>query len=941
MINAPAAATRTFEQVGRLIATTGRAQRRLRSGRLLLIALAGVGAADCLLPLPAWARGILMVAFLGFLAREAAASMAKTDWNEPGEAALARRIEDRLPELDNALIHSVQFAPILAFYPEHPGADQTRLEIGRAEALAVDVDPDRVVSRRPVRRERARLAWTVGIVALSLLIFPRAFRFEAPRLFLFWADYPPYSLTDFDFVPDTGHVRAGESLTITVRASGQQPRRLDLVVGADGSEQRTLPTTEIAPGRFSATLDTIDRQTWLYADADTGRSRQHWILVDPTPHVRRLVVSLHPPAWTRAPDETRDLKPTDTIEARADTRLIFAVEADSPLASASLTVSGDNGSTLPLTIPSGDPSMAEGGFDVENGGDFRISLQGASGGTAASAFVGRTSVTRDGKPRVRIVRPAANTMTRATTLVPIEIEADADAGISRLELHRILNRGQDAIDSLPPPAAGATRLTHIDLKSMHVRPGDVIEYFATAFDANPKAMQNAESSRYWVQVVSDADYALAMRRQRGPAQMIAQYRARIEAVKTLAAAQGAYAAEWEDILREERSGSKDSKQHVPSESQEGIEAGAEQAESDLRELASQPPQYTIDRGLAAKMQALAEAVHRARQSMATSERSSSTQAVTHFARRASDELRDGLHRAAEGADRALNTLEKTLPLYLDFERIGALAERELHVAQGAHDAERSQVTGRMPAFTLSRLASLSAEQTAIRSRLDALQSDLLRHAEAAQFAAPDGARTARKAVDRVKKERLLEQMRQIADLFDYRDAIDGAGIADQVHAALVNLLQQSKQGKRETASALETQSRRNLAAGAQNTLEKMSRRPDAGNTDSGSPPPGKSGNEKAPQPGTRPNFASGESQDRGEQPTAAGLTTSRSGAHSAPVGNGNARIAPIPTLAPPSSGWTNRYGTAKPGAVPVPAGRYPAEYRRLVQDYFSAVAGSR
>jgi hypothetical protein len=616
--------------------------------------------------------------------------------------------------------------------------------------------------------------------------------------------------------------------------------------------------------------------------------------------------------------------------------------------SATLAITGADGRELaaPLKIPSDRPRTAAGELTLVSDGAFRISLQSAGPDrvTAPNAFSGRIVLVQDGRPHVHIVRPAANTVAGPDAHVPVEIEAESSAGISRLELHRILNRGQDDIQTfgqaVPAPNPNSMdRLTHLDLKAMHVRPGDVLEYYATAFDTNPQAMQNADSKRFWVQVVTDADYATAMRQQRGPAQMIAQYRTQIQAVMRLAARQGAYASEWEDQVFHDRTPGQ--AHHPPSDSEATMAYEAQQIQGDLRELADQQPQYGIDRGLAEKMRILADAVHSARDRMAVSMHANAAQAIARSARAAADMLRAGLKRAGEPADQALNALEKTLPLYRDFARIRALAERELHVAQAAHDAERSQMTGRMEAFNASRLTSLSAEQSAIRSDLDSLRDDLSRHAETAQFAAPDAARTARSAAGRIKKERLLEQMRQISDLFDSLDAIDSAGLADQAHGELISLLQMADQGRKQAAKALETRTRRHLGTGAQNTLNQMANRPDDGNSQSGAPPPGQPGSDAPPPPpGSRPQLASGAAQGKPDQPTAAGLTSSQSGPRSVPDEFGSSHTAPAASRANSRSEQATRFGGGKPApGVTMPAGGYPAEYRRLVQDYFTAVAG--
>src|SRR5438105_4810233 len=69
-----------------------------------------------------------------------------------------------------------------------------------------------------------KVFWTVlGVAALTVVLVPRAWQFEVPRFALFWADSPPFTLTDFHVTPGSLHVKTGGSVEIRVTMGGVPP----------------------------------------------------------------------------------------------------------------------------------------------------------------------------------------------------------------------------------------------------------------------------------------------------------------------------------------------------------------------------------------------------------------------------------------------------------------------------------------------------------------------------------------------------------------------------------------------------------------------------------------------------------------------------------------------------------------------------------------------
>lgn len=268
-------------------------------------ALMAAGLLDILWPCPALLRGLGLLAGIGVIGRRLRRLRQQRQQGEQPEERLAREMEAQRPELDNALIHAVQFAPILALEPNAPGAVAMRREIARADTEMARLPLENLLARAPQRREHRRALVALGLLIVTTVLFPRAYRFEIPRLFLFWADYPPFTLTDFTVTPTHALIHSGDSLTVTCRIGGQEPHSLELQTGAAGEPPQSTPLLPTGPNVYAAQLDNLQKETWFRVVADTGRTSRYWIrLAPPAPAPARKPDVTPPPAPDTRPKES-------------------------------------------------------------------------------------------------------------------------------------------------------------------------------------------------------------------------------------------------------------------------------------------------------------------------------------------------------------------------------------------------------------------------------------------------------------------------------------------------------------------------------------------------------------------------------------------------------------------------------------------------------------
>ena len=241
-------------------------------------ALMAVGIADILLPLSGRLRGLLLLWTATHIALARRSSAAN---HAPGFAAVARAVEAARPELDNALIHAAQFAALLEENPDRPAAYWMRREMERADREAFGLSNAEIVPMAPLRRERNRAQIALALALLSMPLFPRAWKVEAPRLLAFWRDNPSFTLTDFTVLPGAAQIPAGSGLTVMVHLSGALPASLELVSAQAGEAPQSAPMLKLDERTFSARMENISAGTWYYVRGETGRSSRYLLQIRP------------------------------------------------------------------------------------------------------------------------------------------------------------------------------------------------------------------------------------------------------------------------------------------------------------------------------------------------------------------------------------------------------------------------------------------------------------------------------------------------------------------------------------------------------------------------------------------------------------------------------------------------------------------------------------
>lgn len=895
-----------------------------RAANIAILAALVSMAADILLPLPTLIRALLALSLAAYGALHAVRLLrARRSTRVPLERA-ARLVEERHPEMENALINAVQFEAEVAPDDDSPHAALMRREMERAEQAAIGLRPDETADRAPARRAMRRFLLALAATAVSIALLPRVWRFEAPRFLLFWQDHPPFTLTDFTVSPGDTHVKIGGSVPIMVKVGGLAPESLSLVV-RDRAGERVTPLIADDPATYSQTLEALTDDSSYYIRADTGRSNRYRIHVDRAPEVRAIKATLTPPAYA-GKERTTEIIGKRGIAGLNGTVAELEIEATRPLQSGRLTITAEDGSTSesPLIADPARPEISRARFIITRDAAYRIDLRSADGLERRDAARGRIALHRDEKPLVYLTAPRQNAVVSPDMRIAIRAEAEDDVALRRIEVHRIVNDMADHARSFPADGRRAEAALTLDLKDLGARPGDVIQYYATAYDNDPGRPNLTDSDRYWLWVVSREDYARILRQQRDLPKMAAEYRALTDALRSVAERQRALAnrAESGGEIRQE---------------QAALRREARELADAMRALAKQPPQADAERGLQRKLSELAGQVAQAESgAMKQAESSSSSSDAARGAREAAAKLAAASGQGQQSVEKALQAMERIEPLYEDIAHLQELAKRQAELAMQARQAA-SQV--RQDAYQRSRLAELASRQAETKELLAGVRQKLEEHAAQCGADAPSAARQARGLARALDSLGVSEQMASASSAFSRQQAEEGAARAETARRSLERLFQPSRAAQAACKSGLDKQLGLCLGQGAGDSLRQLSRglgtRPGLG----GQGMAQGQGGIPAPRPGSRPGD-SGASGGEARQvaaftalPQQAGRSDRRENRRHLAAGEAPGTLGSLDV--------EHAAGPARPPgfAADSAPGRYPAEYRRLVKDYFKSVAG--
>ena len=413
-------------------------------------------------------------------------------------------VEARHPDLRQRLVGIVQLWPGRASSREGYSAELIEAMVEQAGAVAGRLDFEAAVDRGPYRRA---VRWlTAACAALGVLFASDGVRAAAGRLWRASAHFPRPSATQVWVSPGDATVLKGEDFAVAARFSGRIPASGEVAFREEGSEVWERAPFAVADGGATHRFREVKRSFTYRVRAGDGESPAFRLRALDRPTVLRLRMTYRYPAYTGLGERTEE--DGGDISAVKGTRVRMEVLANKPLRSAEVAFEDGEKVEAPISSAGGRSGTAD--LVVTQDRRYTIRLVDAEGVPSTDAMAYRMVAIPDESPTVRVAFPGRDVEVGEEMVVPLQIEAKDDFGLSRMELLYALNdEAEERRVALGVGAGGDVSVRHLwDLSGMNLLPDDRVRYRVRVYDndrvGGPKA---GETPTFTIKLPSLAEIA--------------------------------------------------------------------------------------------------------------------------------------------------------------------------------------------------------------------------------------------------------------------------------------------------------------------------------------------------------------------------------------------------------------------------------------------------
>ena len=380
--------------------------------------------------------------------------------------------------------------------------------------------------RKVLRAAKIVTGAILGTVFLLILLKPQSVPTLAVRLLAPFADIPPYSALNFKISPAKAQAIYGGDLEVSAQITGGEVNVPVRVITRYEGETEESECFRGMENLFSQKLEKIVRPVEFCFAAGSARSTWHKVrlLLEPRFSLARLTIS--PPAYTH--EAVREIVlGREEIRAIRGATASLSITSNRPLAGGEMKIKplathGEEKS-LPAT-PTGVHTLR---FDwpMLESATLQVQLRDVQGTAAPAPLEIKQTVLPDEKPRLTLHEPGAHSLATPRTLVPVSGSAQDDFGLRRVDFIRTLKGFRERPEELAVPKGDKAYKFHtqLDLATLGVEPGQVIELYIEGRDENPSltGIQTSDVSR--VEIISEEEYAKMLRERISLDELLARF----------------------------------------------------------------------------------------------------------------------------------------------------------------------------------------------------------------------------------------------------------------------------------------------------------------------------------------------------------------------------------------------------------------------------------
>lgn len=300
----------------------------------------------------------------------------------------------------------------------------------------------------------------------------------------------------------------GEPVEFQIAATGTPPKSVEFEYHYDGGENQ-VETVFLRGGSAVLEFKGFSDPITYHVESKNVVSQPQRLKIVTRPQITELQYRLFPPAYSRLPVEI-GRENIGNVEALPGSRLELTVRSSKPLETSWLIFQKSNSDSTENDSTKLEIShlSATVQLDLFRNGTYHIRLRDDQGHFDKDPVFYRVMLLTDEYPTVRITFPEADIELGESTMLPLTLEADDDFGIGRMAIsyHQM---GEDTTVysekvKLDQSGIPTVEVDHFwEIGELYLMPGDVIEYWAIAWDTdNVNGPKRAESERRLVRLPS-------------------------------------------------------------------------------------------------------------------------------------------------------------------------------------------------------------------------------------------------------------------------------------------------------------------------------------------------------------------------------------------------------------------------------------------------------
>lgn len=480
------------------------AEKRLKR-RQLVIAVLATGAIGCavlaaLALFASWWSWPLVLGFFGALCLASAIGFVRIDRSTPDLRELARRIEEKHPDLRAAL---------LAAMDQKPGPDGGLSFLQRK--LLGEIS-EHAVRNHWVRRVSERRLIAAGwgqFLALAAFVASLWFLLgEAPLGRIpgktgtgVIAETPETKpAIEIRVTPGDVEIEKGSRLVIEAAFTGRAPAAATLVHRHAGGETKIPMQVGLDDKVFSTMLPKVDTDGRYLVAFETASSDEYGITVFEYPELLQADAVVTPPAYLGG--ETETIADTRKITVMEGAKVEWRLRVNKPVSAAELF--SEEGEILTLTPDPADPALLLARHVPETTRKYRVHLVDEKERSNQRPPWLTVNVKENVPPKLKLTYPGRDFDVSAIQELPLEAEVWDDVEVLRTGMSYQFRGEETEVVLNTEPLAGSAKhplSTLIDIEKLGAKERDLVTYFFWAEDKDKYGkVRRTLSDRFFAEV---------------------------------------------------------------------------------------------------------------------------------------------------------------------------------------------------------------------------------------------------------------------------------------------------------------------------------------------------------------------------------------------------------------------------------------------------------